>query len=71
MGGPVRVRRGFGVTADLPKHAAELPSSSKLLSNYRRLAGKKKVRAEEGQACCPGQVEPTGGVGRHRRRRRR
>ena len=43
----MRVRRGCGVTADLPKHAVELPSSSKLLSNYRRPAGKKKVRAEK------------------------
>ena len=47
MSGSVRARRGCGVTADLLKHAAELPSSSKLLSNYRRPAGTKTMRSEK------------------------
>lgn len=47
MSGQERVLRGRGAAAELPEHAAEEPSSSKILSNYRRPAGKKKVRAEK------------------------
>ena len=67
------MRRGCGVTADLLKHAAELPSSSKVISNYRRPAGKKKARAQKakraararwgqpGQPPWRGQISASGG----------
>ena len=44
MGGPVRVRRGRGVNAELSMHADKEPSSSRVLSRYRIPAATKKVR---------------------------
>ena len=46
MSGPGRVRRGRGVPAEVPLHAAEEPSSTRVLSLYRRPPATKKVRSE-------------------------
>ena len=46
MNGQDRVLRGRGAAADLPEHAAEEPSSSRVLSRYRRPPATKKARAE-------------------------
>ena len=45
MSGQVRARRGRGVAAEPPEHAAEEPSSSRLLSLYRRPPATKRARA--------------------------
>ena len=45
MSGPGRLRRGRGVPAEVPLHAAEEPSSTRVLSLYRRPPATKKVRA--------------------------